>query len=326
MQKNFTFWINVTRAYSIPMSIMSFMVPFVFGLSDGGNLLYGLIALLGIILAHAGINMFDDFSDYLMAQRAVAKGQKIEDIFQKGKCKHLLNNNLSMFHLFIIISVFLTFATILGIYLGLKTGFFVFYIMIIAGLLGIAYPFLTFIALGEVTVGIMFAPLLYFGVYYVMTKSFSAELTPLAISTGLLTIGLLHAHMFMDFDFDKKNKKITLCSLAGSKKNAVKTQLIIMGLAYLNIIYQCFNGLEKTYLIVFFSLPTAIVLYKLMKNDAELKNETIKPNLFFGILENLKQYKQNGNLDFMIKFMVARNVMVEFTFLICIAKIISEII
>lgn len=325
--KKIKFWFIVSRAYSFPMSVMSFIIPFLFGMLDGGNVFNGLIAFAGVIFAHAGVNMFDDYADYSMAMKAAENGVNTQDIFQKGKCAFLLNGSLKKSSLLFAISVSFTLAVLCGLILIYKTGITVAYLMLIAGVLGILYPFLTFVALGEITVGIMFAPLLYIGVYYVMTQGFSKELIPLAFSTGLLTIGLLHAHMFMDYNFDKKNKKTTLCSLAGNKKNAVKTQVVIMFLAYFNIILQCFFlGLPKIYLISLISIPTAYILYMLMKKEADGNTEKITPNVFFGVLENLDQYNKIGNADFMIKFMVARNIMAEFSFLICLAKILTEII
>lgn len=317
------FWIKAARGYSFPMSIMSWSVPFLFGLLDGGNVLYGLISLAGIICAHAGVNLFDDFIDFQIEKNKNNNIAKFN--FQKGKCEYLLNGKATELELFSILSVCFTLAFCIGIFLAIQTGTMVIYIMIAAAVISLLYPILSFAALGEIAVAIMFAPLLYTGVYFVMTQSFSQELMPVAVSTGLLTVGLLHAHMFLDLDFDIPNKKITLCRLAGSKLNAAKNQLIIMLLAYLNIIVFTFFNLSKLFLLSLFSLPTAIVLYKIMLQSIKKPNSQIKTNIFFGILENLQEYKKTGNLNFMITFMTARNVMVEFTMLICLAKILQEL-
>lgn len=319
------FWFEAARGYSLPMSVMSWSVPFLFAAVEGGNIFYGIIALIGISFAHLGVNLFDDFVDYILEQRNVQKGLKEKFELQKGKCAYLLSKDASLKDLFIVISVCFAIAIVCGLFLAAKTGIVVIYIMLAAAAIGILYPLFSFIALGEIAVGVMFAPLLYTGVYYVMTKTFSTELLPIAISTGILTIGLLHAHMFLDIDFDKKSKKVTLCSLAGNRNNAVRNQVIIMILAYLNIIINLFFGLPKIYILSFLSIPTAIILYKLMKCDCYKKRKRIRTNIFFGPLGNLKKYKDIDVRAFIIKFSVARNIMVEFTILICIAKIISEI-
>lgn len=323
MKNLVSFWFKTTRAYSLPMSIMSWSVPFVFGITDKGNILYGIIALIGIIFAHLGVNMFDDFVDFLIAKKnANAEG---EIVLQKGKCAYLLNKELTFKQLALVICVLFTLAVLCGLYLTVKTGFTVVIITAIAGVIGLLYPLLSFVALGEIAVGVIFAPLLYTGVYYVMTGGFSLELFPVAISTGILTIGLLHAHMFLDIDYDKPNNKRTLCLLAGSKENAVRNQLYIMALGYINIIaFVLMQKIANIYLITLLSLPTAVMLYKIMRAGIINPDEKIHTNIFFGILENMQEYKENRN--FMITFMTARNVMVEFTILVCLAKVISEII
>lgn len=323
MKNLVSFWFKTTRAYSLPMSIMSWSVPFVFGITDKGNILYGRIALIGIIFAHLGVNMFDDFVDFLIAKKnANAEG---EIVLQKGKCAYLLNKELTLKQLALVICVLFTLAVLCGLYLTVKTGFTVVIITAIAGVIGLLYPLLSFVALGEIAVGVIFAPLLYTGVYYVMTGGFSLELFPVAISTGILTIGLLHAHMFLDIDYDKPNNKRTLCLLAGSKENAVRNQLYIMALGYINIIaFVLMQKIANIYLITLLSLPTAVMLYKIMRAGFINPDEKIHTNIFFGILENMQEYKENRN--FMITFMTARNVMVEFTILVCLAKVISEII
>jgi len=324
LSNSIKFWFELSRAYSFPMSVMSWLIPFTFGVCDGGNVFYGIIALIGILFAHAGTNMFDDFADYLIEKRKIDKGLKTDFNFQKGKCRHLISGSITLKKLLSVIVGCFLIALLCGYYLVLKSGFEIISVIIIAGILALLYPLCSYVALGEVVVGIMFAPLLYFGVYFVMTGTYSFELLPMTVSTGLLTVGLLHAHMLLDFDFDALNKKITLCSLAKSKNNALKTQILIDFFAYFNILGFCLSdNISKIYLISFLSLPTAIILILLLKED---KYSDKKPNILYGPLEKLEEYKQNQNYDFMLKFMVARNVMVEFTMLVCIAKILTEIL
>ena len=54
------------------MSFMAWLIPFSFGLLNGGNFVYGLLALIGIVFAHLGANLFDDIIDY----RAFLKKRK----------------------------------------------------------------------------------------------------------------------------------------------------------------------------------------------------------------------------------------------------------
>lgn len=324
MLKKILFWSNAARSYSFPMSVMSWSVPFLFAILDGGKFLYGIIALIGIVFAHAGVNLFDDYIDFKLAAKSNKHSKNYN--LQRGKCHYLLNGSATLNQLLTVVFICFSIALCCGMFLTFKTNIMVIYLTAVAAIICLLYPVLSFVALGEAAVAVTFSPLLYTGVYFVMTMSFSSELIPIAISTGLLTVGLLHAHMFLDIDFDKANRKNTICRLAGSKKNAVINQLIIMLAAYLNIIICCTLGfLPKMYLISFLSLPTAIVLYETMNTYIKEPNKKIHTNIFFGFLENLQKYEQRDNLNFMIIFLTARNVMVEFTALICIAKILLEL-
>ena len=69
----------------------------------------------------------------------------------------------------------------------------------------------------------------------------------------------------------KKNNKITLCSIAGNKNNSLKIQMMILFLAYLNIYIQTQLTLPKIYLITFLSIPTAVVLCKILKKENEIR-------------------------------------------------------
>lgn len=322
--KKIRFWFETARGYSLQISVMSWSIPFLFGFLDGGSVFNGLAALIGIIFAHFGVNLFDDFYDYLKEKNKIKKGLINDFSFQKGKCAYLFNSKINLKQLFVAICICFAVALLCGTFLFLKCGITVLYLMIVSGVICLLYPFLTYVALGEVAVGVLFSPLMYTGVYFVMTNNFSQELIPLSISTGILTIALLHAHMFMDMDFDKKTSKITLCSIAGNKRNALKNQVIIMFLAYINILIYTVVSSNYIYLITFLSMPTAFVLYLLFRQDIEKSVDKIRPNIFWGILENMQQYKQQGTEKFMIRFMVARNIMAEFAFFACIAKVIRE--
>ena len=62
--KNVATIMECSRIFSLPMTIQSWLVIFVFSLIDSGNILYGILALLGICFAHLGANIFDDYIDY----------------------------------------------------------------------------------------------------------------------------------------------------------------------------------------------------------------------------------------------------------------------
>ncbi|MCD7740578.1 MAG: hypothetical protein LUH11_04435, partial [Candidatus Gastranaerophilales bacterium] len=74
------------RGYSVPISVMSWIVPFIFGVLNGGNISLGIISLSGIVILHSATNIFDDAIDYTKEITDIKKGIKGEFNFQKSKC------------------------------------------------------------------------------------------------------------------------------------------------------------------------------------------------------------------------------------------------
>ena len=61
MRVRFSTILECSRVYSLPMTVMSWLVIFAFGILSSGNINYGILALIGISLAHMGTNVLDDF-------------------------------------------------------------------------------------------------------------------------------------------------------------------------------------------------------------------------------------------------------------------------
>ncbi len=318
-------WV-VIRGYSLPISIMSWTVPFFLALTKNGNFLYGIIALIGIILLHAGVNVFDDIVDYSREKLAIDKGLKENFNFQKGKCACIFDGSVT-FKNYCIISFFLFFIPLLiAIFFFNVYGFELLPIVIPTMLLCLLYPILGCLGLGELIVAIVFSPLMYLGVFYVMTGIYSIDVLLISISTGLLSVAVLHNHMLLDFKFDEQNRKITLCRFCKTEKRALLLLGSIILFAYLNIIFGVlFSFLSPLYLITFFSIPTAITLYKVMTIHIENPNTEVKTNIFMGNTSEIKKAPDEQK-SFLIKFIIVRNLLSIFTLLICISIVLDKII
>lgn len=267
--KKFDLFIRCTRAYSLPMSFMAWLIPFVYGVCRGGDILYGFLALVGITCVHLGANMFDDFIDY-------QRHKKLKNELQKGKCSYFINNEISEKNfLFSMGGFFLT-----GLVIG---AFFVFLfktpiviIMLITGLLCLIYPNSGYFGSGELIIGTIFSPLTFAGVYYVMVQMFSKELLMLSVPFAIIVVTLLYTHSFMDFNYDKADEKKTLCILCGDKERAYKFMVFMIFMAY----FATFVGLElkilaPAYSLTFLSLFPALSLGKTLQIyiDREPENE-----------------------------------------------------
>ncbi len=324
--KKFIVWFEALRAYSLPISFMSWLVPFIFAVFDNGNIFFGLLALAGIIILHLATNIFDDSIDYLTEKNKIEKGIKKTFDFQPGKCRQIFNKNLTVKD-YVKTSVLLFFIAFLIALFFLKIyGLKLLIIVIPASILCLLYPILGCLGFGEVIVAVIFSPLLYLGVYFVMTGVYSLNILLLSVSTGLLSVAVLHNHMLLDFEYDEKNRKITLCRICKTPQNALRLLVVIIFAAYANIaVCVMFNVLNPIFLIVFFSFPVAITLYKVMKIHVNNPTEQIKRTIFMEPANDVDKAPEEQK-NFMLKFIIVRNLLSFFTLLICIAAVIEEIL
>ena len=88
--------LECSRAFSLPMTMFSWLIIFTFSSINSGNITYGFIALVGICLVHLGTNLVDDYFDYksLMKRVNFDKTEYLKKS-QKTKCRYLLNGILT---------------------------------------------------------------------------------------------------------------------------------------------------------------------------------------------------------------------------------------
>lgn len=268
--KKILFWLKCARAYSLPMSITAWLVPFVFGLTNHGSFVYGIVALLGVIAAHLGANLFDDYMDY---KRYIKNGKKTP--LQKGKCSFLINGETTVKNVLYAVGVYFLIAIIIG-------GFFVYLyklpviiIMLIAGILCLLYPRSSYYGFGELIIGTIFSPLLFFGVYYVMTGSISSVLMLLSVPFAIMTVVLLYVHSFMDFKYDTIDCKQTLCTIAKTKEKAFNLLVFMIFSAYFYIFaLVSMKLLPLSYIVVCITIFQAVKLCRTVQQYTDKEPQT----------------------------------------------------
>ena len=73
------FWLKNSRIFSLPMTVLSWLVVFAYAIKHDGNIFNGIIALIGIACAHLATNLFDDYVDY----------KSLPENSQKCKCAYI---------------------------------------------------------------------------------------------------------------------------------------------------------------------------------------------------------------------------------------------
>ena len=312
--------LECSRVFSLPMTVMSWLVIFTYSAMYSGNILNGILALIGVCFAHLVTNILDDYFDYknLIKQVGFNKREYLKNT-QKTKCRYLIMGRISVTELLTIAGVYALIAISTGVYLFFKCGIGVVYFALAGAIITISYSFLSKIKLSEIAVAAAYGPALFGGVYYVMTKTYSKEVFLLSIPTMLVTVILLYTHTIMDYEFDKHEGKKTL---ANSFKTPAASLVILKWLtilAYASLPLLCiFDILDWQVFLVYLTIPLAVDLYKSMKEFAA-DPASIPPHKWYHFpMENLM-----GAPSFMIRIYQSRNLMIYFSIIFSLAIILG---
>lgn len=322
MLNQITTILECSRVFSLPMTIMSWLVIFTYSTLVAGHTKYGLLALLGICLAHLATNVFDDYFDYksLIKQVGFSKREYLKNS-QKTKCRYLIAGLMRPGDIFILACVYLLLAGIIGLYLFFKCGIGVIYFALIGGVLTLAYSFMSKNRLSELAVALAYGPALFGGVYYVMTKTFSWEALLLSVPSMLITVILLYVHTVMDYDFDINEGHKTIANSFNSRLDSLVVLKWLLILAYTTPVLLCiFDILDWQVFGVLLTLPLAIDLYKSMVDFAADPESIPEHKWYHFPMENLM-----GEASFMVRIYQSRNLMIYYSLILSAAVVLSLI-
>ena len=318
MMEKLKFWWNCSRAFALPVTVMSWLTAFIYSID--GNLLYGILAFFGVCFAHLAANIFDDYFDY----KILSKDEKYLKSAQICKCKFITDGLITHKGMLNAGLVCLSVAAFFGAILTYLTGFGVVLIAFLASIFVILYSKFTLIGLGEFAVGIMYGPLLFEGIHYVMKGEFSTEILILSLSVCMFVIAFLYTHTVLDYDGDLCSHKKTLASAFKDKNNSLLALLgfYTAGFLFLGI----FAYISENYLVLStcFVIPFIILLYKTMK--IYNKDKTFVPAVKWWNypLGNWEHIKAEGSESFYLRLYLARNITSWFTIILCTALLLEK--
>lgn len=320
MLRKLPFILECSRIFSLPMTIMSWLVIFTYSIIVAGNKLYGFIALLGVCLVHLAANVLDDYFDYktLIKQVNFDKKEYLQNS-QKTKCRYLISGMVQEKDMLYWALFYLFFAGLIGLYFYLKCGVGVLYFAIIGGLIAFLYSFLSKIRLSELAIAIAYGPALFGGIYYVMTKTYSWEAFVLSIPTMFITVILLYIHTVMDFEFDIKEGHNTIANAFDSSLDSLVVLKWLILFAYSAPIILCVLDIaDWQVLLCWLTIPLAIDLYKSMV-DYTVNSESIPEHKWFHFpMEDMR-----GASNFMIRMYQSRNLTIYYTLLFVLGLVLS---
>ena len=313
------FWLENSRIFTVPMSVFSWLVAFVFAYTEGGNWFYGILALAGICLGQLATNLFDDYIDYKkLKELGTLENQT------KAKCKYIKEGYATLSDVLKVVIIYCSIATLIGAYLFFKTGYPVIIFALLGAIFVLTYAKWSSAGIGEIAVGLAFGPILFGGVYWVMMQSLTYEIFLIGSIVVMFTIGLLYTNALLDYDGDELSHKKTLCQRFKNKNQAVAGFGIIYGMGYGILLAGVLSShLPYIFLITFFTFPLVIelIISMLMFNT---NKEIVPPKRFWHFpFENWNSIKTQDVASFRFRMYQARNIMIYTSLLICVAKIIS---
>lgn len=328
MLKKILMCMECSRVFSLPMTILSWLVVFVYSAIDSGNIFYGMLTLVGLCFAHLGTNLLDDYFDYkaLIKQVGFDKGEYLKNS-QKTKCRYLINGFLSEHELLIFTFSNFAVALFVGIFLYIKCGMGVFYFALAGAIIVLLYSFLSRICLAEVAVALAYGPALFGGVYYVMTGTYSNEVYLLCLPTTLMTVVLLYIHTVMDYEYDKHEGKITLANRFDSRLDSLVVLKWLLICAYLSVILLCvFDITDWQIFAVYITLPLAFDLYSSMRGFACNPDKMPEKKWYHFPMEQMAVFEKRGAGAFMARMLQSRNLMIYFSLFLTLGLILSFLI
>ncbi|MDR1004247.1 MAG: prenyltransferase [Prevotellaceae bacterium] len=327
--KSISFWLDAARKVALPQSMLPALLAVCMSVqSDGFSLPLALLAVAGVGLAHLGMNLFDDYFDYRKKGAVGIRDELANAGFRAriGKCNHILEGKATARQYLWAAIVFCGLAVAAGSVIAYFRGAAIGWFILIGGFLGVfysGYPIrFSYRGLGELLIGIMFGPLTMGGVCYAACGHQEPAVWLVSIPIGLLVANIVYTHAVMDYEPDKGIRKMTLAVLLGNKQGMLAVSMLLVFAPYVVIAAGMLCGtLPVSYLAVFLTLPMGIALFvRLIRFTRNEAHEDNSPRFWMGPMENWEQIRQAGIDWFMIRWMLARNLVSLFAIILAIAS------
>ena len=278
-------WFLASRPWSFSMTAISISVGSALAAIDGPfNWWLFAIALISGVLMHAATNLLNDYHD-------VKNGvDTVEAATAQYRPHPLVNGELDATQVLWVSYALFTAAALLGLYLAITCGWMIFWIGLVGIIAGITYTAppikYKYMAIGELSVFLMWGPLMILGAYYVQRQAFDINALLISLPFGVLVALVLLANNIRDINHDRKRHIKTIATVLGHN-SGLRLYFALLVIAYAAIIGLTLSGvLTRWALIIFLTLPIAAKLLQQMIKvlPADADAQTAKLDNAFGIL------------------------------------------
>ena len=324
--KKIIYWIQNARAYALPQSVLPALVA-VFMAAGNENFSIGLsiVAVLGVMVAHLSVNLFDDYFDFQfkseeVRQQTAAEGQRA----RIAKSPYLTSGEVTPRKLFFVASLFALVAILLGCIVFVKRGLTPLYIALAAGFLGYFYsgkPIrFCYHGLGELVTGLIFGPLLMAGAHYAACGTLTTGVWVVSVAVGLWVVNILYTHSVMEVSTDKKVGKKTLAEVLKTKPLQLTASAIFNFTPYIILLIALIHGhLHLAFAAIFIVIPRSVALFYLLWQFCYHPEREFQRKWWYGPIEHWDLICENHLEWFAIRWFLARNILqlASLCFIIC---------
>jgi 1,4-dihydroxy-2-naphthoate octaprenyltransferase len=278
-------WFLASRPWSFSMTAISVSVGSALA-AIYGDFSWGLYlaTLAGTVFLHAATNLINDYYD-------VQSGVDTPEVATAQYRPHpLVEGKLEAGQVRTAAYILYGLSILIGIYLAATRGWALMWIGLIGAFASLTYtaPPLKYkySALGEISVFLMWGPLMVAGAFFVQRQEFSINAFWISLPFGVLVALVLLANNIRDIKHDHDKGILTLAIVLGQQKGILLYATLVV-VAYLGIIWMSiFGPLNLWSLLVLASLPLALRLLKQMKErvPADADARTAQLDTAFGVL------------------------------------------
>ena len=251
-----------------------------------------LLVFVGTLLVQAGLNLANDYFDYLSGNDELTKSTPVSGgskVIQEGLLKPKL--------IFLVSIICFLGASLIGLYLNFTlNGNFI----LIVGLIGVIFAFFYSApplkigyrsGLGELSCAIGIGPIMILGSYYVQTENFSLPALLVSLPLGILIGLVLLINEFPDYKADQQVHKNTLVVRYGPSKAASIFVVFLVITYVISIILILTKILPITTLFILVTVPLAyFIARKILFHYGDTEKllpanvATIRLHLLFSII------------------------------------------
>ncbi len=246
-------WLVATRSAVFIMTAISCAIGGLLAFQYTGNFnaLNFSVCLAGLVFAHAANNLLNDLIDY---KRGIDNGNYYRTLYGPQIVERGYTTKRTFYNYLL---VTLLFAVASGAFLVLRTGSTTTYLMLAGTVFLLFYTWpLKYIGLGELTVVMVWGPLMIGGAYYVTSDGlFKPEVIYLSLIYAIGPTSVIFGKHIDKSDKDREKGVYTLPVLLGEKLSRYAT-IGIWAVQFLLTGFFIFKGiLGLTFLLVFLALP-----------------------------------------------------------------------